>query len=246
MNLIKVAALAILLLGIYSCGKDKDSEINIKLETTVGDESLALATPYVINGATVQFTNVAYYLGDMTFETNAGKSFSSSDRYQLVKPGIVDYNFAITAEDRAEDERLSTISFIIGVDDVTNSGAEEDFTMRADDDPLGPQTPTMHWGWQGGYRFMNIDAEADLDGDGTFETTLTYHLGKSDFIAEIQLSPNQELEGGTETYNIKFDLVKFLEGIDFETENFTKADPDHLQLAQDLLTNYQGAFSFEN
>jgi len=245
MNSIKLAALAILLFSFSSCGKDKDSEVNIKLETVVGDESLLLETPYTINGASVQFTNVAYYIGDMKFETSDSKSFTTADRYQLVKPGTVDYNFTIAAEDRAEAESLSNISFIVGVDSETNSGTEEDFTMRSDDDPLGPQTPTMHWGWQGGYRFMNIDAEADLDDDGTFETTLTYHLGKTPFIADITLTPNQELKGGAESYSIKFDVIKFLEGLDFESENFTKADPDHLQLAQDLLANYQGSFSFE-
>ena len=180
----------------------------------------------------------------MTFAIDNGTVFNSSDRYQLVKPGVVDYNFELPVIEGDEDEFLSTITFNIGVDADTNAETEMDFTERATDDPLGQQDPTMHWGWTGGYRFMNIDGVADLNGDGQFNTPLTYHLGKNSFLKSISLSVNEKLESGQNDMRILFDVGAFLNGLDFATENFTKVQPDNMDVADKLLANYNNAVSF--
>jgi len=238
--------LGILLAGmiIISCGDSDPVDVNVKLQMNVGDEALVQETVYQVNEVDVKFTNVAFYLGDMTFKTSNDKSFESNSRYYLVKEGVLDFDFSLTAEEGEEGVNLTDIDFIVGVDATTNAETEMDFTERAVDDPLGQQNPTMHWGWAGGYRFMNIDAEADLDGDGEFETQLTYHLGKNEFLKNINLKPNVKLEQGANNFQVIFDLSKFLSGLDFETENFTKAQPDNITIADKLLTNYESAFSF--
>lgn len=245
MKTIKLVTFAFLALMVASCGEEKPKDVNVKLEMTVGDESLVQDKTYTISGVNMQFRNVAFYLGDMTFQISNSLNFNSNERYQLIRPGIYDYNFSIPVDDTDDAIDLSSITFFVGVDDATNAETEMDFTMRAADDPLGAQNPTMHWGWQGGYRFMNIDALADLDEDGEFETTLTYHLGKSPFLANISLSPNQQLEEGANDFRITFDLVKFLDGIDFNTEQFTKAQPDNMDIANKIYSNYSSAFTFE-
>ncbi len=245
MKIVK-SVLSILLLGLVvsSCGEDELKDINVKLQMNVGDDALMHETTYNINGADVQFTNVAFYLGDMKFETSDGKSYESTSRYHLIKPGVFDFNFSIPADEGGDDLSLSQITFFVGVDADTNSESEMDFTERAEGDPLGQQNPSMHWGWSGGYRFLNIDAMADLDGDGTFETQLTYHLGKNEFLKNITLNPNQKLDEGGNNFQIIFDMSTFLANLDFATENFTKVQPDNKSIADKLLNNYSSSFAF--
>jgi hypothetical protein len=240
-----------LVIGIFfigllmsSCGESDPKDVNVKLQMSVGNKSLIHDNIYNINNIDVKFINVAFYLGDIKFETSDGTIFESMESYYLIKPGIYDFNFTVPEEVEEEEISLSKISFFVGVDPETNAETEMDFTERTVGDPLGQQNPTMHWGWAGGYRFMNIDGNADLDGDGEFETPLTYHLGKDDLFKNITLSPNQKIEEGKNEFNLKFDMNAFLANIDFATENFTKVQPDNLGLANKLFDNYNSTFVF--
>lgn len=247
MNRINLLMGIFIALAIVSC-KDDDpatdpATVSVEMEMVVGEESLVHGQTYSINNVDVQFTNVAYYVGDLTFTDSENSSYTGSDRYLLLKPGVANFGFSPAYVENGPEISLTGISFIVGVDPTTNAETEIDFTMRSSDDPLGQQNPTMHWGWQGGYRFLNIDANADLDGDGDFETPLTYHLGKDDFLGNVSLTVNEKLEGGQNDFRLLFDMEEFLSGIDFSTEQFTKVQPDNLGLAQKLLTNYNSSFS---
>ncbi len=240
--------LGIIVMGliISSCGDSEPMDVNVKLRMNVGNDALTHGTTYNINGTNVQFTNVAFYLGDMKFETSDGTTFESSSRYHLIRPGFFDFNFSIPAGEVSEDISLSRITFFVGVDADTNAETEIDFTERAEGDPLGQQNPTMHWGWIGGYRFLNIDGNADIDGDGEFETQLTYHLGKNELLKNITLSPNRKIEEGKNEFQLTFDISTFLSSLDFATENFTKVQPDNRSIADKLFNNYSSSFTFVN
>ena len=251
MNKLKLFAIVLMGITIWSCGKDEEAkEVNVKLGMVVDGRSLQTGTIYNINGVDLQFTNVAFYLGDMTFRNSDGSSFvnEGDNRYQLIIPGVFDYNFSIPYDDNSGDLSLDEVTFIVGVDETTNNDDQTTFEMRPDGDPLGQQNPTMHWGWMGKYRFISIDADADLDGNGVFGEEgekLVYHLGKNSFLGNIKLSPNQRLVGGANDFRIYVDFEKLFTGIDFNTEKFTKTGVDEIDLANKLFANYSSAFSFE-
>ncbi|MFT6338639.1 MAG: hypothetical protein ACJATI_005416 [Halioglobus sp.] len=254
MNKLKLFAIALLGMTIWSCGGDEKEEakdVNVKLEMVVGEESLITGTTYNINGIDLQFTNIAFYLGDMTFKNSDGSSSinEGDSRYQLIKPGVFDYNFSIPYNIDGGDVTLDEITFIVGVDETTNNDDQTTFEMRPDGDPLGQQNPTMHWGWMGKYRFISIDADADLDGNGVFGEDgekLVYHLGKNNFLGNINLTPNQQLESGANDFRINVDFEKLFTGVDFNTEKFTKTGVDEIDIANKVFANYSSAFTFEN
>ncbi|MFT4534424.1 MAG: hypothetical protein ACJA1A_000278 [Saprospiraceae bacterium] len=251
MNKFKLFAIALLGMSIWSCAEDEEAkDVNVKLEMVVGEESLVHGATYNINGVDLQFTNVAFYVGDMTFKNSDGSSFNSGgdNRYQLIIPGIFDYNFSIPYAKNAGEVSLDEISFIVGVDETTNNDDQTTFEMRPEGDPLGQQNPTMHWGWMGKYRFISIDADADLDGNGVFGEEgekLVYHLGKDAFLGNIKLTPNQKIEGGANDFRINVDFEKLFTGVDFNTEKFTKTGIDEIGLANKIFANYSSAFGFE-
>jgi hypothetical protein len=251
MKSLRLCLVALLAVSFFSCGEDeKNKDVSVKLEMVVGEEGLVNGRTYNINGVDVQFTNVAFYLGDMTFRNSDGSTFvnQGDNRYQLIKPGIFDYDYSIPFVKDGGDVSLDEVSFIVGVDSETNNDDQMTFEMRPIGDPLGQQNPTMHWGWMGKYRFMNIDIDADLDGDGVFgedDEKLVYHLGKDAFLGNITLNPNEKLEGGANDFRINVDFEKLLDGIDFNTEKFTKAGTDEIDLANKLFNNYSSAFIFE-
>ena len=45
-------------------------------------------------------------------------------------------------------------------------------------------------------------------------------------------------------FKLNFDMAQFLDGLDFNTEQFTKAQPDNISIAQKVFANYNKAFSF--
>jgi len=248
MKAIKLMTFAVLSMMILSCGEDdKPKDVNVKLEMVVDDESLSTGTTYNINDTDIQFTNVAFYLGKMSFETSTGATFTNQgdDQYQLIEPGVYDYNFSIPVDEDGGDVSLDKVSFIIGVDAETNDLSEDIFDARPESDPLSAQDPSMHWGWMGQYKFLNIDGNADLDGDGTFETPLTYHIGRNIYLGNITLSPDEELEGGANDFRIEVDLAELLDDVDFATQNFTKAGPDQADLTNTIVGNYDDAIEFE-
>ncbi|MEM9549281.1 MAG: MbnP family protein [Bacteroidota bacterium] len=244
MRIIK-SALAFILIGliIFSCGDDDPRDVNFKLQMNVGSEPLMHESTYMLGNIPVQFTNVAFYLGDMKISTSDGIDYEAATRYHLIKPGIYEFNFSVSADDASDDLRLSGISFFVGVDPETNSQSTTDFTERSADDPLSQQNPSMDWGWNTGYRFLNIDGNADLDGDGEFETQLTYHLGRDEYLANININSNALIEEGSNEYQIVFDLERLLSNLDFSTENFTKVQPDNKDVADKILANYSASFN---
>lgn len=242
--MVAVAACSLL----ASCGGDKEAkDANITLEMMVGDQSLQLNQTYTINDVDIQFINAQFYVGDMTFSISDGSSFASQEdsRYQLITPGSTNYNFSIPYTEDAPDVSLDQVSFILGVDATTNAQDEQSFDMRPEGDPLGAQNPTMHWGWLGQYRFVSIDANADLDGDGEFETPLVYHIGKDSNLGNVALMPSLELEEGKNDIRIKADVAKLLAGVDFATEPFTKSGADVQTLTDKIVANYQSTFTIE-
>jgi len=232
-----------LMLIISACGDDEPRNVSVSFQMNVGDDALVEESVYSINDTDVRFTNVALYLGDVEFETSNGVTYESSQPYYLVEPGTYNFGFTIP-EDVEGDVNLNSASFFIGVDAITNSESEMDFTERAEGDPLGQQNPSMHWGWAGGYRFISIDGEADVDGDGEFETMLTYHLGRDEYLKTFTLTPNVKLEGGENSFEIIFDMAQFLDGLDFANENFTKVRPEDADLTNKIFANYDSAVSF--
>ncbi|MBU3740876.1 MAG: hypothetical protein FGM24_01170 [Candidatus Kapabacteria bacterium] len=98
---------------------------------------------YYISGITVHHDGTSTRLIDHYLLVDVSKS----DRYSLGDLAV---------------QRIDSISFSIGVDIAHN---HLDPASYPDGHPLGYQDPSMHWGWESGYRFVTYEAMAGTQAD---------------------------------------------------------------------------------
>lgn len=105
-------------------------------------------------GESFQITRIDYYLSQFTLIHDGGQETSvNSDVYILAK-GSNNVEADLGSYDV---ENIEGIKFHIGVEAPTNN---DDPSLWASGHPLGPQAPSMHWGWSPGYRFVAIEGLA--------------------------------------------------------------------------------------
>jgi len=104
-------------------------------------------------GDKVKLQRLEYYISGISITHDGGKVTNASDVYILVKPNKTDTielgNFDI--------KNVESINFSVGVDPGVNNG---DPTAWASSHPLAPKSPSMHWGWSAGYRFVALEGKS--------------------------------------------------------------------------------------
>lgn len=233
------------LLVFQACKKDetpeiKQGDIHFQFNYTVDGEAFNTGQNYMINGVAVNFEFAHFYIGGIKFHPEDGEHIAVEDTYFLVTPDNNEFHVATL-----DEGHYHMANFVVGVEDVENAQTEADFTSRSASDPLGMQTPSMHWGWNGGYRYIRIDGMVDTDGDGEPESSLAFHLGNFDafdFLSNQSLEIQKDLAEGNNHVNFKFDLAKLFAGIDLKTEHSTHVFNNE-DLAKRFHTNLATAFS---
>jgi hypothetical protein len=118
------------------------------------------STPFAFNseaendlGDKVKLQRLEYYISGISITHDGGTVTNAKDIYILVKANKSDTielgNFDIT--------NVESINFSVGVDPGVNNG---DPAAWASFHPLAPKSPSMHWGWASGYRFVAIEGKS--------------------------------------------------------------------------------------
>lgn len=225
--------LPLLFLGIQSCGDDTPGIANLEFHFnyTVNGQPFSLGQVYEINGTAVSFEYANFYVGGMVLHPETGDHIKLEEEYLLVTPA--ETHFSIT---EVNSGHYHKIQFFVGIDDKENDQSEDDFTSRASSDPLGMHSPSMHWGWLGGYKYIRVDGMTDTDGDGTPETPLAFHLGNNEmheFISNFEFE-HTDLMAGENQLQFEFDIAKLFAGMDLKTEYRT-----HVANNFELAVKYQ-------
>lgn len=209
--------------------------LSLHIHPVVGSEDFVPGNTYTINGVATKIDLAHFYFSNIRL--GADDTFDENpDRYLLVKAGEMMYEVGqITAGNKQQ------LQFQVGVDSVAN---HSDPTTYAADHPLAPQSPSMHWNWDAGYRFFNIGGEVDTDNDGVPDGLLEYHIGKDSNLREIILTANKEANTEDTEIMITLDLAKLFEGIDLATESVSHT-ADEPEIASRLVGNVPSIFSIQ-
>lgn len=195
--------LFIIFIFLITVESQAQEDVYMTITPFMGDE------PFVFNvestndlGHEFTITRLDYYLSNLKIIHDGGTETPVPDMYLLLR-GNTELNLHLGSFDVTNVEG---IAFNVGVNPPVNNA---DPTQWPENHPLAPQSPSMHWGWAAGYRFVALEGMAG----SAMNTVYQMHgLGNSNYFRQTVLSDGVENENGIYMYIIA-DYKKALNGI---------------------------------
>ncbi len=161
-------------------------------------------------GSQYQLARLEYYLGAITLTHDSGVTTTVPNKWLLIDGTDTTNellgNFNIT--------NLQSISFGIGVESFFN---HNDPNSYASTHPLAPKSPSMHWGWSAGYRFVALEGKVGTNfnqifqihalGDRNYHTqthNVSGYMQNGDLIIELDADYNEALNNITVNSNLLY------------------------------------------
>ncbi len=175
------------------------TEINLVINHNVDGTPFKLNTEYLnADGVKYKITRLEYYM--CLFEID-GQLLEG--KYILGNGNISNYYLG-----NLDVEEISKVKVSFGVEKQENIGKDPNrFDLLH---PLAPKNPSMHWGWNAGYRFWAIEGVSDPDGDGQYDKSFQYHILGDESFRSLSFDLNTVKTDGALNVEIDFNLQKLL------------------------------------
>lgn len=142
-----------LCLGLSSAARAQ-ADVHLLINHKLGSSTYSSNTTATNNlGDQFKINRLDYYLAEITLYHDGGQATAVTDHYILVKAGR-EGSLRLDSLGNFNITQLDSIRFGIGVDGGRNNS---DISTYASGHPLSYQSPSMHWGWAAGYRFVAIE-----------------------------------------------------------------------------------------
>lgn len=164
-----------------------------------------------------KFTRFQFYTSGMELIDQDNDTIKLKDQFVLT-----------TGTDGGHDvgthtmSKLKNIKFDLGVDSNHN---HTDPSTYAANHALSPKDPTMHWGWESGYRFWVIEGWMDENKDGKFDNRFEYHMIGDAMIRTKSLNTTGVEKEGKLLVVIDMHLDQLFDSIDFSKNNVIHGGP---------------------
>lgn len=195
--------IAVCIAAVGSAQRDVYLRINHKL----GSSPFQLGTQATNDlGNAFNVQRLEYYIGEITVIHDGFQTTLIPDTWLLVDASqpteVLLGNFPFTI--------LEGIVFGVGVDSAHN---HLDPSQYAANHPLAPQSPSMHWGWASGYRFVAMEGRSGANLVQTYEI---HALEDQNYFQQtLMMGPYTAL--GDMVITLNADYVEALHGIDVST-----------------------------
>ena len=233
------------LLYLSACGDDtptpEKAYLQLDLQPVYGTQPFYMDSLYTTpEGFQVKFTELKCYF---TLFANGDSS--------LHQAALFDYRETGSLLFKKEANTLSyrNLSAVMGVDATLN---HLDPSAFPNESPLNiSNAGPMHWGWNPGYIFMNVEGKVDTIPDGITNTDLSFsfHIGTDPYLQNLQFNNInwQSIGGNTKQFKLRLDLLAFLgsgsSGIHLNSEYLTHTAAGQEALSQKVITNFKNAIS---
>lgn len=183
------------------------TDISLKINHRLNLEDFTLDAAAVNNlGQSYKTSRLEYYISKFIIYHDGGiQTTVPLDVIALVQPGeelstlIPLGNYDITS--------VEQIQFSIGVYEPINNG---DPTLFDESHPLGPKSPSMHWGWAAGYRFVAYEGFGGIDYTQNFQL---HGLGNDNYFRQWQ-DVRSEMVDGVLILNLDANYTEAVRDID--------------------------------
>lgn len=213
------AIAAVLVLASAGCKKDEvapstdtgggaqqvTTEARMAFDLLRGDQPFTLGDVVVDgDGRSVRITKLRFFVSGAKAVDDASAQVGSwPSTYLLVN--AAQSNEFVLGDIHAE--HVHRIGFDLGVDSATNHGDMTQFT----EPPLNDPTATWMWNQDFGYKFIDLSAEFDADGNGTVdpgEGAFDVHAAGDDLLTAVQVQVHGDLQAGQPfVVRLKVDLA---------------------------------------
>jgi hypothetical protein len=187
-------------------------------------------------GYQVKFTDVKFYTSILKNESN---NLLQSALYDLRETG------KLMLRTPGDYTKFANLQGFIGVDSVLNHSDPSAFPNES---PLNiSNAGPMHWGWNPGYIFINIEGKVDTIADGinNLDHSFSFHIGTDLYRRDFYFTNlNWQYLSATERFlALKLDLWKFLHNpispINLKSEFLTHTASGQQLLTEKVISNFQ-------
>ena len=201
----KNITLAILLCASFSINAQVNT--NIRIYHTLGTQLFQMNST-TQNDLTqdYQVTRIEYYLTKFSVVHDGGQITAiSDDTVALIS--ATDGTFSSIELGSLNITDVEAVKFHIGVYSPVNN---EDPSLYPSSHPLAPKSPSMHWGWASGYRFLVYEGVGGVNFSQVFQL---HALGNNNYF-ETTESAVGEMAGGNLIIALDADYTRGVDNID--------------------------------
>lgn len=235
-------------LALTSCSKDDNEtlttttgETTITFDAKVGTEDFSLNRQFTINGTVYSFTQLRYWVSNISLTNDKGETYKVSGGYYLLEENnaiaVQDGDFQYPARKR-EDVVLKDVpagtynklSFAVGVDSTYNNN----LSLQAGELSQLNGMTIISWMWHTSYIFSSLKgvlAETSSPVNITVETGLNtnYRTVNIDLTTALTVSA-----GANSSVKLTTDVAKVIDGVDIKaTPSIGAAQPTVMKQVAD-------------
>ncbi len=192
---------------LLSFGAFVQTNVVLKIDHKFGEENFELGLVGENNlGNVFVASRLEYYVSRITIVHDGGVHTSVPDEVvALVRPqDEVSTSISLGEFDVLEVE---AVKFHIGVQEPVNN---EDLTLYPEGHPLAPQSPSMHWDWSFGYKFLVYEGSKTDDLSEDF----SIHGIGNEYYYEVATDVVTETVGDDLLITTEGDYIKGLNDVD--------------------------------
>jgi hypothetical protein len=215
---------------------DCSGSLTLNFKPIINAQPFIINKVYELNGKKVRFSKLQFFSSSIITKIISNECKTDEEVIFINLTTLDDSlkatkGFNATIRNRAPGNYKSII-LGLGVNPLLNGKTPSDFPTIS---PLSKSEE--YWsGWKS-YIFFKLEGLMDKDGDGTFETGITYHTGSDDAGYTVSIQKVYVIDSSGGLINFDLDVNKLLTGFDFNTlnkiENLSQKD-DMKRLMQNL------------
>lgn len=188
---------------IFSSSSFAQNNVQFKINHKLGNASFAMETPAKNNlDHDFEVTRLEYYISEISITHDGGMETTVEDLWILVD---AEESTQIDLGDH-DINMVEKVSFSTGVDPDHN---HLDPSTYQSSHPLAPQSPSMHWGWTSGYRFVAFEGY----GGSAFDQTFQLHGLEDENYFQTEVVLDIAADNGEVLINLDADYTRALEDI---------------------------------
>ena len=221
MNKQFLTLLTVLVLGITAVSAQSD--VYFVFKHKVGYDSLVLGDRYTHpDGYDFTIDQARFYVCNMSIDHDGGSNSAFTDVYILAEAPTEQYQMGT-----ATFTDLEEVNFSVGVDASKN---HLDPTSYAPSHPLSPKSPTMHWGWTAGYKFVVLEGMVDTDNNGSLDRQYQMHVVGDEYFRDLSFeAAGTDVSGDIMVYT-EVNYMNWLRDLNLQTVGIAHGGGPNIEL----------------